>query len=102
MGWDARERPLEEALSELGLVAQRTDGRGAGAGVQMASWEEEMSLVTRYPVLLQRVRVTTCLIGWGVGRGKNAQDLQEISPEWERTDPGVSGYKKLARFQYTG
>lgn len=31
MGWDARERPLEEALSELGLVAQRTDGRGAGA-----------------------------------------------------------------------
>lgn len=30
-GWDAREKPLEEVLSELGLVAQRTDGRGAGA-----------------------------------------------------------------------
>ena len=45
------------------LMCHQLDGRGAGAGVQMASWEEEMSLVTRYPVLLQRVRVTTCLIG---------------------------------------
>lgn len=47
----------------------------------MASWEEEMSLLTRYPVLLQRVRMTTCLIAWGMGRRKDAQDLQEILGE---------------------
>ena len=29
--WDAWERPLEQALSELGLAAQRADSRGAGA-----------------------------------------------------------------------
>lgn len=47
----------------------------------MASWEEEMSLLTRYPVLLQRVRMTTCLTAWGMGRRKDAQDLQEILGE---------------------
>lgn len=71
------------------LMLHRLDGRGAGAGVQLGIWEEEMSLVTRYPILLQQVRMTTCLIGWGMGKGKDAQDLQEISPEWERTGPGA-------------
>lgn len=63
------------------LMCHQLDGRGGGAGVQMASWEEEMSLLTRYPVLLQRVRMTTCLIAWGMGRRKDAQDLQEILGE---------------------
>ena len=76
------------------FMLHQLDGRGAGAGVQLGIWEEEMSLVTRYPVLPQQVRVTTCLIGWGMGKGKDAEDLQEISPEWERTSPGVSGLEK--------